>query len=585
MENKIEAAVELVESNEWQEIEETLRRVEVPSVLSSSPEQVTFQQPPVSSCFDTSNSPSCSSLVSISLEAELQSRDEFAVRIQTAVSSRAQSCRLGSSSVMTSSPIVDSNILTLFTTHFPSARFDASRAVWLFPVSEHNRLKLLLQTLPHVRFTSLPDWVLRVFDNSSRSSSNNSPLKSLDHISSRLLKALLPFQREGLEYAIRRGGRVLFADEMGLGKTLQALATILYWRNEWPVLIIVPSSLRLQWADQVQQWIPDIAPTDINIVMNSKCNVNALINIISYDLVPKLLDKIKAKHFKVVVADESHFLKNNRTKRTQAVLPLLKSARRAILLTGTPAVSRPVELFPQIQSLRPDLFHVFTPFGLRYCNGHLDRFGWNFTGASHLRELYVLLSETVMIRRLKKNVLTQLPPKRRQKVCISIAAKCKALISKINRELKEIRHSLRNENLSESQARDLRFHRRRVLLELYHDTGTAKLLSVVEYLKDLLESGEKFLVFAHHQDVLDGLCHALYQQHVDHVRIDGRTPGPIRHDLVTHFQTHDACKVAVLSMTAAGVGLTFTKASTVIFAELFWNPVESITKTEVDAAL
>jgi len=169
------------------------------------------------------------------------------------------------------------------------------------------------------------------------------------------------------------------------------------------------------------------------------------------------------------------------------------------------------------------------------------------------------------------------------------------------------------ENLSESQARDLRFHRRRVLLELYHDTGTAKLLSVVEYLKDLLESGEKFLVFAHHQDVLDGLCHALYQQHVDHVRIDGRTPGPIRHDLVTHFQTHDACKVAVLSMTAAGVGLTFTKASTVIFAELFWNPglstflvnsmfiyrlglkrnnvfhnlckVESITKTEVDAAL
>lgn len=198
MENKIEAAVELVESNEWQEIEETLRRVEVPSVLSSSPEQVTFQQPPVSSCFDTSNSPSCSSLVSISLEAELQSRDEFAVRIQTAVSSRAQSCRLGSSSVMTSSPIVDSNILTLFTTHFPSARFDASRAVWLFPVSEHNRLKLLLQTLPHVRFTSLPDWVLRVFDNSSRSSSNNSPLKSLDHISSRLLKALLPFQREDM---------------------------------------------------------------------------------------------------------------------------------------------------------------------------------------------------------------------------------------------------------------------------------------------------------------------------------------------------------------------------------------------------
>jgi hypothetical protein len=131
---------------------------------------------------------------------------------------------------------------------------------------------------------------------------------------------------------------------MGLGKTLQALATILYWRHEWPVLIVVPSSLRLQWADQVQQWIPNIIPTDINIstskqtlhlyhhlslyswissfdlslslspmsVMNSKCNVNGLINIISYDLVPKLFDKIKAKNFKIVIADESHFLKNSR---------------------------------------------------------------------------------------------------------------------------------------------------------------------------------------------------------------------------------------------------------------------------------
>jgi SWI/SNF-related matrix-associated actin-dependent regulator 1 of chromatin subfamily A len=126
--------------------------------------------------------------------------------------------------------------------------------------------------------------------------------------------------------------------------------------------------------------------------------------------------------------------------------------------------------------------------------------------------------------------------------------------------------------VSASQARDLRFNRHRVLLELYHDTGTAKLPSVIEYLKDLLESGEKFIVFAHHQDVLDGLCHSLYQQNVDHVRIDGHTPAAIRHDLVTHFQTHDTCKVAVISITAAGVGLTLTSASTVIFAELFWNP-------------
>lgn len=122
------------------------------------------------------------------------------------------------------------------------------------------------------------------------------------------------------------------------------------------------------------------------------------------------------------------------------------------------------------------------------------------------------------------------------------------------------------------KAKDLSFHKIRVIQELFRDTGTAKLPAVLEYITDLLEGGDKFLVFGHHQDVLDGIAHFMNTHRIEHIQIDGRTPGHARHELVTHFQNEPNCRVGVLSMTAAGTGLTLTAANTVIFAELFWNP-------------
>jgi hypothetical protein len=122
------------------------------------------------------------------------------------------------------------------------------------------------------------------------------------------------------------------------------------------------------------------------------------------------------------------------------------------------------------------------------------------------------------------------------------------------------------------KAKDLSFHKIRVIQELFRDTGTAKLPAVLEYITDLLEGGDKFLVFGHHQDVLDGIAHFMNTHRIDHIQIDGRTPGHARHELVNHFQNDTNCRVGVLSMTAAGTGLTLTAANTVIFAELFWNP-------------
>jgi SWI/SNF-related matrix-associated actin-dependent regulator of chromatin subfamily A-like protein 1 len=104
---------------------------------------------------------------------------------------------------------------------------------------------------------------------------------------------------------------------------------------------------------------------------------------------------------------------------------MLKSATRAILLTGTPALSRPVELFTQLNALNPRLFPTLHQFGVRYCNAHknrvaYNRYAWDYSGSSNLSELFLMLSNSLMIRRQKKDVLTQLPPKVRERIYVSL---------------------------------------------------------------------------------------------------------------------------------------------------------------------
>eukprot|EP01119_Soliformovum_irregulare_P025295 TRINITY_DN9328_c0_g1_i3.p1 TRINITY_DN9328_c0_g1~~TRINITY_DN9328_c0_g1_i3.p1 ORF type:complete len:386 (-),score=122.09 TRINITY_DN9328_c0_g1_i3:45-1202(-) len=192
-----------------------------------------------------------------------------------------------------------------------------------------------------------------------------------------------------------------------------------------------------------------------------------------------------------------------------------------------------------------------------------------------MNELYLLLSNTIMIRRLKKDVLTQLPPKNRQQVTLIIEDKHRKTLNSIQSEFSNVKKNLWKKSVQSDREklRELRSDKYRLVLELFSDSGTAKLPSIIEYLKNILESGEfKFLIFAHHKNILDGIQSFLQTRKVDHIRIDGSTMPINRKPLVDHFQTTPECRVAVLSLTAAGTGLNFTAASLVIFTELFWNP-------------
>ncbi|EKX45486.1 hypothetical protein GUITHDRAFT_42086, partial [Guillardia theta CCMP2712] len=404
-----------------------------------------------------------------------------------------------------------------------------------------------------------------------------------------LKSSLLPFQRDGVRFALKRKGRVLIGDEMGLGKTLQALAVAAAYKREWPLLIICPSSLRLNWAQECSRWLEGMKeePLEVQVVMKGSDAIKGVdVTIVSYDLATRMSDAIKASSFKVVIADESHYIKTDKALRTRACMPLLRQASRAILLSGTPALSRPVELLSQLQCLQPKIFSSKREFQRRYCNAKQGRWGLDTSGASCLQELSILLSSSVMIRRLKREVLVELPAKRRQKVFINVANKdLKKIQSIMNRiDSVDMRPSSsppaghagdEKEQVGENGGE--RKRRRGSMLdslitEAYLETGLAKLPEVCSYLADLIEGGCKFLVFAHHLQVLDGIERFLLRSSVKYIRIDGSVPPAARAERVKMFQEEEEVRVGVLGMTAAGTGLTLTSAATVVFAELYWTP-------------
>lgn len=185
-------------------------------------------------------------------------------------------------------------------------------------------------------------------------------------------------------------------------------------------------------------------------------------------------------------------------------------------------------------------------------------------GGRNGRELNYLLTNSVMIRRQKKDVLKQLPEKRRQKVPLDVVD---------TKQLKDIRKDMVHLNSIMEGSTEEKLG----MPEMFGSLAQAKLPAVKEYLQDVMDRGdEKAIVFAHHHHMIDELDEVfksrLAKDGQTHIRIDGRTSMSKRSDLVKKFQTDPDCRVALLSITACGEGLTLTAAGLVIFAELYWVP-------------
>lgn len=228
-------------------------------------------------------------------------------------------------------------------------------------------------------------------------------------------------------------------------------------------------------------------------------------------------------------------------------------------MSGTPSLNKPSELFPQVHLLRRDVFSTFHAFGDRYCDAKRDRFGWSYDGHSNLQELNIVLETLCMIRRTKSEVL-ELPPKTRERVSLKMTAEQLELIQKGVDHFRKI----------EAQDKDP-VTVKSAFMTLWRDVGKIKLPSIIEYINDLLEQEEKFLVFFHHRMLIDEADAFLTKKKVKFIRIDGMTKPQHRTAMVETFQEDDECRVALLSITAAGSGLHMTASHIAVFAEVYFT--------------
>lgn len=379
---------------------------------------------------------------------------------------------------------------------------------------------------------------------------NDTRERKVEQLPEKIQKILYDFQIEGINFGIEHHCRFLLADEMGVGKTIQAISLSYIYRDSWPVLIVCPGSMKYLWKGEIRTWL-GLKDHRVFLINSSRQKISseAYFYIISYDLIKHILKKLKQMTFDFVILDEAHSIKNKDSLRAKNILPIAIRAKRLILMTGTPLLAKPLESYPLLYALRPDIFCYFKKFAYRYCDPQPTPLGMSWSGASNTKELHWILS-TLMVRRLKKEVLNRLPPKRRQKVVIKTDPK---LID----EIKLVRTIEKG---------------RKGTLDAYTLTSKAKIEGVYEFISDLLDIDEKFIIFGYHHEMLDRMELLMKEKNIEYIRIDGNTKQDMRYEYVNNFQRNENCKVAILSIIAASTGITLTSARLVVFAELTWTP-------------
>lgn len=445
---------------------------------------------------------------------------------------------------------------------FPTKQYEPNTKYWNFHLDEYSNFLNEIGTVFGTRIivSRIPSFVLQAFRTNLRKKSEEKSIELDGRIDDKLLSKLMPFQREGIIYGIKKQGNCIIADDMGLGKTIQALGIANYFKNNWPLLIVTPSSVRYQWSESIYRFLPSIPAQHVRQFSNSKDYLGSEpIVIVSYELLARNIQIFENRVFGFIILDESHSLKSAKTERTKSVKRIASQARHVLLLSGTPALSRPIELYTQL-SLVCNSFMKVHEFGVRYCEGVQGAFGWDFKGSSNVAELQLLLKCTCLIRRLKSDVLKQLPDKIREIVILD-----PGLIKAATKEMEKMANDLKENNLKGGERHGL-------LLKYYAESSKQKVLAVCNYIKDIVEKKMKFLIFAHHVYLLDSICQLLKKDKIGFIKIDGKTKVEDRKIFVDKFQQSDDCLVAVLSITAANAGITLTSASLVIFAELYWNP-------------
>jgi SWI/SNF-related matrix-associated actin-dependent regulator 1 of chromatin subfamily A len=371
---------------------------------------------------------------------------------------------------------------------------------------------------------------------------------------------LFPYQQQGVAFIEAHNGRALIADEMGLGKTVQALAWLQLHPELRPAIIVVPASLKLNWEKEANIWMTN---PNIEILYGERpYKPEGDILVINYDILPHWVVDLQKLSPLVLTIDECHYVKNKKAKRTKAIQRIGRFMPNVICLSGTPIENRPEEILVPSRLVDPNLFPNDWEFYKRYCKLHHTRFGWDHSGACNTEELHYKLINSIMLRRLKKDVMKDLPPRIHSFVPLELEDKgeYKSAEQDFITFVRRIKGEAAAKKASKAEAL--------VKMESLKQLAvTGKLNSVIKWIEDFLEVNGKLVVFATHTFVIDELMK--YFADVA-VKLDGRTKN--KQEPVEKFQNDPKVKLFIGQTKAAAEGITLTAASHIAILEFPWTP-------------
>jgi SWI/SNF-related matrix-associated actin-dependent regulator 1 of chromatin subfamily A len=428
------------------------------------------------------------------------------------------------------------------------------------------------------------------------------------------------YQKAAILFARGRRG-VLIGDEMGVGKTIEALGIANDDRSFERVLVICPLGLRANWAHEANRWLvrcqgpnairPVVAQSSDDVPgPDEPCVLVANVErMLSHRLGTgevrargkRLLAALLAQRWDVLIVDEVHRLRTQHSESTFCVfgspdkdlvkghpMParpgLVSRARRVVLLTGTPIPNRTRDIWQAVHALVPEEFPNHWSFLHRYCGarrvtypvrgGHGEtRESWTFDGCTNSADLYLRLRASCMIRRLKGDVLSELPAKTRE-IIVLPSDDIKAVVDRERDAWRQL-GLIRSEGtaIDYEQALD-RLHGAPCgvgpaaeIAEARQDLGLAKVPYLVQHLESMRDQGiAKIVVFGHHHVVLE----ELHDRYPESVLLYGPSSEREREDAL-HAFTCTKVPVFIGSIQAAGIGLNLQVASHVLFVEASWN--------------
>lgn len=388
---------------------------------------------------------------------------------------------------------------------------------------------------------------------------------------------LRDYQKEGFRWLnalYDNGFAALLADEMGLGKTLQIISFLLARRKEGKALVICPASLVYNWKNEFERFAPEL-----NVTMSTgsaaqreevlKDLQESDVVITSYGLIGRDTELFENIHFAFEIIDEAQAIKNANTLAAHAVKAV--HAKFRIALTGTPIENRLSELWSIFDYLMPGFLYSYKHFRSEYETPIVKG------EETELREKLRRMIAPFILRRIKKDVLKELPPKMEEVYYAPLTGEQK--------QLYESRLKLLRASVSRQSDQEFKENKMQVLAELLrlrqlcctpslvyegYRGNSEKEDMCIDLIRSAIDEGHKILLFSQFTSMLDILIERLKKESIAYHLLTGATPKHKRIELVNQFQADDI-PVFCISMKAGGTGLNLTAADIVIHYDPWWN--------------